>query len=692
MIRLRHLRLRSFTAERTFKADIPFGTGLNIIQAPNTSGKSTCLQAIVYALGLERALGPQLAIPLPYAMRERIHSAEDQPYDMVLQSFVELEIENDRGEIVVLHRDVVGGKDSKLIQVTFGASLSEDAARTRQRDFYVLDGGSAVQEDGFHFFLASYLSWNLPVVARYDGTECPLYLESIFPMLFVEQKRGWSTIQGPFPTFFRIQDVARRVMEFLLNLDVAQFRRQRTELRNSIAELNSRWVQERTKLVDAATRIGRIRGLPQQPNAEFSQQPEIDLQLFHEGEWVRLSTLVAEIEERIAELEAAQLETIDIIAPQIEARITILREQVDTETAVIEAVRSEHASETQDSQALTARVRSLEVDLRRNQDAQKLQRLGSELGTASSEHVCPTCHQDVTNELLPTIDAVGMALDENIAFVKSQLELYRSALGASAERLQEIAGRFRGVERNLQEKQQELRTLRQELMRPGSAPSRAAIENLVRQQNFLSQLRSIDDLAISLMDELQAIASGWTKATNALRRLPNDNLTANDLNKVDLLTNTICQQLTAYGFRSFQPAEIALSTDNFRPLVRERSGAEVVEKEINFEVSASDAIRLKWAYLLATFELESAQETNHPGLVIFDEPGQQEIDSGSLFAFLKRAGAAALARGQVIVSTSEPLALVQQEMGEHAQIIDFPGFILQPTLDGPPDEVEDILG
>ncbi len=46
------------------------------------------------------------------------------------------------------------------------------------------------------------------MVARYDGTECRLYLETIFPMLFVEQKRGWSTIQGPFPTFFQIQDVA----------------------------------------------------------------------------------------------------------------------------------------------------------------------------------------------------------------------------------------------------------------------------------------------------------------------------------------------------------------------------------------------------------------------------------------------------------------------------------------------------
>lgn len=692
MIRLRHLRLRSFTVNDSYEADIGFHSGLNIIQAPNTSGKSTCLQAIIYVLGLERALGPQLAIPLPYAMRERIHSAEDQPYEMVLQSFVELEIENERGEVVVLHRDVVGGKDTKLIQVTFGASLSDDAARTRQRDFYVLDGGAAVQEDGFHFFLASYLGWNLPTVARYDGTECPLYLETIFPMLFVEQKRGWSTIQGPFPTFFRIQDVARRVMEFLLNLDVAQFRRQRSELRNMIGELNRQWTQERGKLADAATRIGRIRGLPQQPNAEFAQDPQIDLQLFHEGEWVQLSSLIAEIEVEIGALEAAQLETVDSVAAQTEARVTTLREQIDTDTAVLEAVRNEHASEIQDSHALNARVRSLEVDLRRNQDAHKLQRLGSELGKASSEHACPTCHQGVTNELLPSADAVGMALDENITFVKSQLELYRSALGSSAERLQEIAGRFRGVERNLQDKQQELRSLRQELLRPGTSPSRAVIENLVRQQNFIAQLHSIDNLAISLLDELEAIAMGWAKATEALAKLPADNLTANDLKKVELLTTKICEQLTAYGFRSFRPEEIALSTDNFRPLVRERACTEIVEKEINFEVSASDAIRLKWAYLLATFELRCSHQTHHPGLLIFDEPGQQEIDSASLFAFLKRAGTGAQAGGQVIVSTSEPLAFVQGEMGDHARIIDFPGFILQPRTRGVSDDFEDLLG
>jgi chromosome segregation ATPase len=110
VIKLRHLRLRAFTASRAFGADIPFSAGLNIVQAPNTSGKSTCLQAIVYVLGLERSLGPQLSIPLPYAMRERIHESKDAPYELVLQSYVELELENLDGEILVVRRDVVGAR------------------------------------------------------------------------------------------------------------------------------------------------------------------------------------------------------------------------------------------------------------------------------------------------------------------------------------------------------------------------------------------------------------------------------------------------------------------------------------------------------------------------------------------------------------------------------------------------------
>lgn len=194
MIYIRHLRLRAVTATRIFGADIPLLPGLNIIQAHNTSGKSTSLQAIIYALGLERSLGPQLTIPLPYAMRERIHRTKEEPYDPVLQSYVEIEIVNGEGKTIVIHRDIIGGKDTKLIQTSDTPRLSSDAKSGNQRDFYVHDSGAAQREDGFHKFLADFMGWKLPAVPRFDGTEGPLYLEAIFPMLFVEQKRGWSAI------------------------------------------------------------------------------------------------------------------------------------------------------------------------------------------------------------------------------------------------------------------------------------------------------------------------------------------------------------------------------------------------------------------------------------------------------------------------------------------------------------------
>jgi hypothetical protein len=103
------LRLRVITASRMWGADLPFRPGLNIVQAHNTSGKSTSLQAIIYALGLERSLGPQLTIPLPYSMRERIHLRKnDDNFETVLQSYVEIDIENSSGQRLSIRRDVVG--------------------------------------------------------------------------------------------------------------------------------------------------------------------------------------------------------------------------------------------------------------------------------------------------------------------------------------------------------------------------------------------------------------------------------------------------------------------------------------------------------------------------------------------------------------------------------------------------------
>jgi hypothetical protein len=135
-----------------------------------------------------------------------------------------------------------------------------------------------------------------------------------------------------------------------------------------------------------------------------------------------------------------------------------------------------------------------------------------------------------------------------------------------------------------------------------------------------------------------------------------------------------------YGFRSFQPTEIHLSSDNFRPLIYTREKDEIIEKEINFEVSASDAIRLKWAYYLSLLSTSQRQTTNHFGLAIFDESGQQEMEKPNLSAFLEWASKRLREDQQVIVATSEQRERLEAVLaGSDAKLISFDGFILQPT-------------
>ena len=68
-------------------------------------------------------------------------------------------------------------------------------------------------------FLASFIGWDLPKARRFDGTETTLYMETIFPLLYVEQKAGWSAMPAAFPNYFQIRDVGRRAVEFVMGLD-----------------------------------------------------------------------------------------------------------------------------------------------------------------------------------------------------------------------------------------------------------------------------------------------------------------------------------------------------------------------------------------------------------------------------------------------------------------------------------------
>ncbi|WP_348526582.1 hypothetical protein [Mesorhizobium sp.] len=239
-LRFRLLRLRAVTTDGVYGADVPFASGLTVLWADNTKGKSTCMQGMLYALGLERMLSPRREIPLPHAMTSYLNTDSDKRVE-VLESSVSLEISNGEEQIITVGRVVKGTTDTRLITVDFGPLLTEGSVGLRRQNFFVLDPGAAQREDGFHHFLEEFLGWRLPQVRRYDAPETKLYLETVFPMFWVEQKFGWSAIPAAIPTYMRIREVHKRAVEFILDLDVHKLEMQRERLAELIAANAKQW-------------------------------------------------------------------------------------------------------------------------------------------------------------------------------------------------------------------------------------------------------------------------------------------------------------------------------------------------------------------------------------------------------------------------------------------------------------------
>ena len=682
MMRVNHVRLRSITQSQTFGADMQFRDGLNVIRADNTSGKSTCLLAILYGLGMERCLGPRLAVPLPYSMRERIQVDRDSgEYEEVVQAYVMLEIGNGHGDVMALRRDIEGGSERKLVRTWPGSTIAEHGLGREQRDFFLHDAGAAVRESGFHSFLAEFIGWELPVVLRYDGGECPLYMETLWPLFFVEQKRGWSEIQGPFPTFFRIQDVARRVAEFVLKLDVAEARRRRAELAKEIGAIERRWSNRRSEIMGAAGGRVRVSGIPQSPTAEFAKEAALEVSVHFEEQWVPIETAVSLVSTRREALEEAEPKAAEESQEEVVARLRMQEEKYAALAAQNTMVRHEYQMILTETASVRKRLESLRTDLLRNQDAQKLKNLGSEMEGMGVDGVCPTCHQVVEHELLPEPGVAAMGIEENIAFIRSQMDLF----GAMEVRNEELGSglrtRYQSVEREIGEARAAIRALKDDLLRASSSPTRSGIEEMVRAEARLEGWLTIEEEIDGVVDEMKDMAGEWVRAKAEYRRKGGTELSGADRQKIGRLESETRELLSLFGFMSFrEEGEIGIAADDYRPyLVGEGAYGERVEKSIGFEASASDGIRLKWAYYLALIKISEEFETNHLGVVVFDEPGQQQMKDLDLSKFLDWTAREIGDGRQVIVSTSEDLRRVAGTLGAAgANIQEYEGFMLAP--------------
>lgn len=670
MLSFRRLRLRALTTDGIYGADVPFGPGLTVLWADNTKGKSTCMQGMLYALGLERMLSPRREIPLPHAMTSYLNTDDEKRVE-VIESSVSLEIANGKGQIITVNRSVKASTDTRLVTVDFGPALSGEALGLKRQNFFVLDPGAAQREDGFHYFLEGFLGWHLPQVRRYDAPETKLYMETVFPVFWVEQKFGWSAIPAAIPTYMRIREVHKRAVEFIMDLDVYNLEMQRERLAERILANAKQWSAIREELERLVARGGgRISALSEHPLADPNSLSNAHIQLAEGTDWIPLARVMSQLKGNAANLAAGAVPAVEDKSEEVAQKLERLTQQIDELNVERIRLHNAHQLKLADMQSLQRRIATLDDDLLKNIDVQRLQRY-SGVTAALTPDRCPTCEQALIDTLLSqeALSAV-MPISDNIEYIRSQKKMFEDILAREKAEEAERRNQLSAINRQLADYYTQIRLLRSELVAPGSNPSAVAIEERIRAEAKVRDLEAMQSAFDDAIDRFRTLQDIYAKLLSEQSLIPTEKLSQNDRDKLERLTNLIRSQAKDFGFSTFSPSELSISEDSYRP---EKEGF-----EIGFETSASDAIRLKWAYQLSLLELAEQKKTNHPGMLVFDEPRQQSSSRPSFQNLLKRAADAKRRNQQIIFSTSEDIETLKSITANiECTEVTFPGYILQ---------------
>jgi hypothetical protein len=632
-MKFRAIRLFIRTEKGPHGYEFCFGERLTIVRANNSSGKSTFFHTLLYALGMEELLGARGEKSLQTAVREQFIDGDEKV--QVDQSSVMLEIANAAGDVITLRRSVKSGQAStKLVEVFEGACLTGKAAALRPRPFFLHDAGSAQVDGGFFHFLEVFLGLELPRVPRVAGGETKLYLQDVLAAHAVEQKRGWTDYIANAP-YFGIRDVRTRVAEYVLGLEVFENAIKRARLEGERQAIERDWATAVGALRAQAAELGFVpdalstravypfdtasvfvvRRLPDGDigSAQYlATLKDEHLRLQGEAEAPRTPDNAALIE-RLGEAEAKA------------QRLTFLHERASL------AQRTRAAS----MEEYRRLVSELNADIEKNESAGKLRLLGAQLNFTLSTGHCPTCTQPVEDTLLLEVAAgTQMGLETNIDYLKAQKSMVERQIDGLERELEEGRVMLLGFARELGQMRDAITAIRADLG-TGTQQARSHLRELVAVEFELGRMTRFEDSLEGFRHIFPEIATRFRENQLARKDLPKEYLSNADRQTVGHFAKFFRGNASSFGYASVLPEEININYQTLMPMLGD---AELQVANARTESSASDFVRLIWAYLIALFQTATFHgiKGHHLGILLFDEPGQHSMGEQSMLALFQK--------------------------------------------------------
>lgn len=615
-----------------FSACIPLSVGLNVIRAENSSGKSTCVNAIAYGLGLEAILGPRSKRPFPKSLYEVISdNKEEENQYYVSSSRVSLTVRNSSEDVVFITRDILGNENK--------VTVFQDGNRT---DYFLGASGSvgsAKSERGFHHWLADFIGWDLPNVVTFDGGEVKLYIECIFSLFFIEQKRGWSEIQANIPTVYGIKNVKKTVAEFCLGIDSFEYEKKVVRLRNSITSSENEW----EKLISAAEGIADFNSVIMNKIPELSDYKDsFDVEFLYQDGSATYSVVERQrslklLAEKLA-LDIAETKPNNDKLNSQQARLREIRREAEKNSEEIEVAMLSLSD-------VDGKISTLKNELDRYQQLRRLKDVGSLIEADLDTKTCPICESELYDTLgNRSVRREPMTLDENIEFLKSQADFYVNIKRRNSEALKQLQHSSKIINARADKEERTLDSLRDDL-NDVNGETNALLRKKIQTEIELREANKLGDSLADLKGQAARIYSSWSSSTAALKKLRSASSNSDKKLVIRELLSLVKGNLKAFNFTPASIGYISISEQTLRP---EQDGYDIVA-----ETSASDYIRIIWAYTLALLQLAGKkQDVLHGGFVVFDEPRQHEASKISFANLIDKAAETQTFNGQVIFATS----------------------------------------
>jgi hypothetical protein len=662
VINITSIEIHGKSERGDFAGRLEFLPGLQVISGPNSYGKSLAAEAIAWCLGLEAIFGRKDSDPtfFPEAVLEELDLPAAQNV-RVLSSEAQLTILRQDGEQLKLTRGIT--HDRNKVHITRQA-----VGGTSQMTLLTGSGSMVDEATGFQRFLFEWLGWPQKKVTTFDGPDAYIYLENLAPLFYIEQEEGWTEIQARQIGRYGQQQIRELSVEYLLG---------------ALHTVDERVMRQRAATLESTLRTA-ARGIAERVNQIFLRQgwavewsgngsvKEI------EARWS--SQTLQGVLKRDAEVDIAKL-----LALASEGVVALRR--ILTKDPVDPSNMSAASSASQLVVDLKQRRHKLNSELRTlrgqySDNEHLLESLVHRIRTATDVHrlkttgvgrlahlECPTCHRELdmnafhlTEQTAPEVEAHIEALKRDRALTRQTLHAIETTIRATEAEITKLDSEFHNAQRVLEDVSASVGPVREQIVR--------AAANLATQERLIEKL----DATAAEIKETQTAINAWLNEAKAARL---QGSAGTDIeHRISVFSNALGHSAaTNRGVDTLR-----MDQGQYEPYLGYR--------RLRALGSGSDPARLVGAYSLALAASSATLNGLHPGVVILDEPLQQNPDTTHVALFLDflSKSLAKEANFQTLVFTFLNESQVQKLRDSGTAVVTLEGHLLGPVPKAPEAE------